>query len=45
MSGKSEEGCMRVAVLTGDGGDGGAPIDFTEGEMVVGAMNGLRASA
>jgi hypothetical protein len=24
LSGKSEEGCVRAGVLTGDGGDGGA---------------------
>jgi hypothetical protein len=35
---------VRAAVLTRDGGDGGAPIKFTEGEMVVGAPNGLRAT-
>jgi hypothetical protein len=44
MSGKSEEGCVRAAVLTGDGGDGGVLIEFTEGETVVGAPNGLRVS-
>jgi hypothetical protein len=26
LSGKSEEGCVRAAVLTGDGGDGGATV-------------------
>jgi hypothetical protein len=41
MSGKSEEGCVRASVLTGDGG---APIDFAEGETVTGAPNSLRAS-
>jgi hypothetical protein len=45
MSGKSEEGCVRAAVLTEDGGDSGAPIDFTEGETVAGAPNGRRVSA
>jgi hypothetical protein len=44
MSGESEEGCVQAAVLTGDGGDDGAPINFAEGEMVAGAPNGLRAS-
>jgi hypothetical protein len=44
MSEKSEEGCVRAAVLTRDGGDGGAPIDFAEGETVAGAPNGLRVS-
>jgi hypothetical protein len=44
MSEKSEEGCVRAAVLTRDGGDGGAPIDFVEGETVAGAPNGLRVS-
>jgi hypothetical protein len=43
MSGKSEEGCMRATVLTGDRGDGGASIEFTEGETVAGAPNGLWA--
>jgi hypothetical protein len=45
MSGKSEEGCMRAAVLTGDEGDGGTPIEFTDGETVTGAPNGLRVLA
>jgi hypothetical protein len=27
---------MRAAIITGDGGDGGAPIEFVEGEMVAG---------
>jgi hypothetical protein len=44
MSGKSEEGCVRAAVLTEDGGDSGAPIDFAEGETVAGAPNGRRVS-
>jgi hypothetical protein len=26
LNGKSEEGCMRAGVLTGDGGDGGAMV-------------------
>jgi hypothetical protein len=34
MSVKSEEGCVRAAVLTGDGGDGGAPINFIERETI-----------
>jgi hypothetical protein len=34
---------MRATVLTGDRGDGGAPIEFTEGETVAGAPNGLWA--
>jgi hypothetical protein len=36
---------VRAAVLTGDGGDGGAPINFAEGKTVMGAPNSLRASA
>jgi hypothetical protein len=36
MSGNSEEGYMRAAIITGDGGEGGAPIEFAEGEMVAG---------
>jgi hypothetical protein len=45
MSRKSEEGCVRAAVLTGDGGDGGALIEFAKGETIAEAPNGLRASA
>jgi hypothetical protein len=33
---------MRAAVLTEDEGDGGALIEFVEGETVAGAPNGLR---
>jgi hypothetical protein len=33
---------VRAAVLTEDEGDGGALIEFVEGETVVGAPNGLR---
>jgi hypothetical protein len=36
---------MRAAVLTEDGGDGGALIEFAEGETVMGAQNGIRVSA
>jgi hypothetical protein len=36
---------MRVVILTRDGGDGGASINFTEGEMITGALNGRRVSA
>jgi hypothetical protein len=36
MNGKSEEGCVRAVVLTGYRGDGGAPIEFTEGKTVAG---------
>jgi hypothetical protein len=36
---------VRAVVLTGDGGDGGAPINFAEGKTVMGAPNSLRASA
>jgi hypothetical protein len=35
MSVKSEEGCVRAAVLTGDGG---APINFIERETVAGGL-------
>jgi hypothetical protein len=31
-----------AVVLTGDRGDGGAPIDFIEEGMVSGALSGLR---
>jgi hypothetical protein len=35
---------VRAAVLTGDRGDGGAPIKFAKGGTVVGALNSIRAS-
>jgi hypothetical protein len=35
---------VRAAVLTGDGGDGGAPIEFAEGKTVAGAPTGPEAS-
>jgi hypothetical protein len=41
LSGQSEGGCVRAAVHTGDGG---ALIEFAEGETVTGAPNGIRAS-
>jgi hypothetical protein len=31
---RNMEGCVRAAVLTGDGGDGGTAIEFVEGEAV-----------
>jgi hypothetical protein len=34
LNGGNVEGCVRVAVLTRDGGDGGAAIGFAEGEAV-----------
>jgi hypothetical protein len=34
LNGRNMEGCVRAAVLTGDGGDGGTTIEFVEGEAV-----------
>jgi hypothetical protein len=34
LNGRNMEGCVRAAVLTGDGRDGGAVIEFAEGEAV-----------
>jgi hypothetical protein len=34
LNGRNVEVCVRVAVLTGDAGDGGATIRFAEGEAV-----------
>jgi hypothetical protein len=36
LSGKSEEGCVRAVVLTGDGGDGGAARGRGRGELSAG---------
>jgi hypothetical protein len=34
LNGRNVEGCMRAAILTGDGGDGGAAVESDEGEVV-----------
>jgi hypothetical protein len=34
LNGRNMEGCVRVVVLTRDGGDGGVAIEFAEGEAV-----------
>jgi hypothetical protein len=34
LNGRNVEGCVRVAVLTRDGGDGGTVIEFVEGEAI-----------
>jgi hypothetical protein len=31
---RNVEGCVRAAILTGDGGDGGMVVEFVEGEAV-----------
>jgi hypothetical protein len=42
LSGKRRRDACVAVVLTGDRGDGGAPIDFIEEGMVLGALSGLR---
>jgi hypothetical protein len=34
LNGRNVEGCVRAAILTGDGGDGGAAVESAEGEAV-----------
>jgi hypothetical protein len=36
LNGRNVEGCVRAAILTGDGGDGGAAVESAEGEAVTG---------
>jgi hypothetical protein len=34
LNGRNVEGCVRAAIHTGDGGDGGAVVEFAEGEAI-----------
>jgi hypothetical protein len=34
LNGRNVDGCVRAAVLTGDGGHSGATIEFDEGEAI-----------
>jgi hypothetical protein len=36
LNGRNVEGCVRAAILIGDGGDGGAAVESAEGEAVAG---------